>query len=114
MVRFGDFTAFLSGDSEVAQLTDLVGRGVVPRMTILKAPHHGSANGFTPGFLRAGRPQVVVISVGRNGYGHPRPEALRAYAGAGATVLRTDVAGHVAIEGRRDGSYDLVRGRQAK
>ena len=113
VVRFGSFTAFLSGDSEIRQLTDLVGRGVVPRITVLKAPHHGSDNGFTPGFLRAGQPEVVVISVGRNSYGHPRPAALSAYAGVGATVFRTDIDGHVAIQGHRDGAYGVVRGQQA-
>ena len=112
VVRFGSFTAFLSGDSEIRQLTDLVGRGVVPRMTLLKAPHHGSDNGFTPGFLRTGRPEVVVISVGRNSYGHPRPAALSAYAGGGARVFRTDIDGHVAIQGYRDGGYGVAHGQQ--
>ena len=54
VLRFGDFTALLSGDSEVRQLTHLTGLGVVPALTLLKAPHHGSDNGFTWGFLEAG------------------------------------------------------------
>ena len=107
VVRFGDFVAFLSGDSEVRQLTDLVGRGAVPALTLLKAPHHGSDNGFTPAFLAAARPEVVVVSVGRNTYGHPRPAALRAYTGVGASVLRTDLHGHVAIRGHRSGGYEV-------
>lgn len=49
VVRFGDFCALLSGDSEVRQLTHLVGLGVVPPLTLLKAPHHGSDNGVTRG-----------------------------------------------------------------
>ena len=112
VVRFGSFTALLSGDSEVRQLTHLVGQGVVPAVTLLKAPHHGSDNGFTWPFLEAARPEVVVISVGRNGYGHPRPAALRAYAGVGATVLRTDLGGHVAILGYERGDFGVVRGEQ--
>lgn len=112
VVRFGSFTALLSGDSEVRQLTHLVGQGVVPAVTLLKAPHHGSDNGFTWPFLEAAQPEVVVISVGRNGYGHPRPAALRAYAEVGATVLRTDLAGHVAIVGYKHGDFGVVRGEQ--
>ncbi len=112
VVRFGEFRALLSGDSEVRQLGHLVGQGVVPALTLLKAPHHGSDNGFTRAFLDAARPEVVVISVGRNGYGHPRPAALRAFAGVGATVLRTDLEGHVAILGRPDGGYSVARGAQ--
>ena len=108
VVRFGRFTAFLSGDSETPQLTDLVDRSVVPKMTLLKAAHHGADNGFTPEFLQAGRPEVVVISVGSNSYGHPRPAALRAYAEIGASVLRTDLDGHVAVHGSRDGRFRVA------
>ena len=110
VVRFGSFTAFLSGDSEVRQLTHLVGLGAVPALTLLKAPHHGSDNGFTRGFLQAARPRVVVISVGRNSYGHPRRAALDAYAATARETYRTDVHGHLTVIGREDGSFAVVRG----
>ncbi len=110
VVRFGDFMAFLSGDSEVRQLSHLVGQRAVPDVALLKAAHHGSDNGFTWEFLRAARPEVVVISVGRNGYGHPRAEALAAYSGVGAAVLRTDLHGHVEVRGYGDGRHDIVPG----
>jgi competence protein ComEC len=112
VVRFGNFKAFLSGDSEVRQLSHLVGQRAVPDVALLKAAHHGSDNGFTREFLRAAAPEVVVISVGRNSYGHPRPEALAAYASAGAAVLRTDLHGHVEIRGYGDGRYDVVPAQQ--
>ena len=44
------------------------------------------------------RPEVSVISVGRNTYGHPRPGAVAALAAAGS-VLRTDRDGAVFIRG---------------
>ena len=113
VLRFGDFEAFLSGDSEVRQLSHLVGLRAVPDVALLKAAHHGSDNGFTWDFLNAAAPEVVVVSVGRdNGYGHPRPEALAAYRSVGATVLRTDLHGHVEIRGRVDGSYHVAPERQ--
>ena len=112
VLRFGDFTALLSGDSEVRQLTHLVNQRVVPDLTLLKAPHHGSDNGFTWGFLQTARPEVVVVSVGRNGYGHPRPAALEAYAATAGETFRTDLHGHVQVLGRRDGAYAVVRGEQ--
>ena len=110
LVRFGSFTALLSGDSEVRQLTHLVGLGAVPALTLLKAPHHGSDNGFTWSFLRVARPRVVVISVGRNSYGHPRRAALAAYATGAGEILRTDMHGHVEVRGREDGGFAVVRG----
>ncbi len=112
LVRFGEFRAFLSGDSEVRQLTHLMNQGAVREVALLKAPHHGSDNGFTREFLNAARPRVVVISVGRNSYGHPRPAALRAYEASGATVFRTDWHGHVSVQGRESGDYDVSFGRE--
>ena len=112
VLSFGDFTALLSGDSEVRQLTHFVNQQVVPKLTLLKAAHHGSDNGFTWSFLQTAGPEVVVISVGRNGYGHPRPAALEAYAATAGETLRTDLHGHVQVQGHRDGAYAVVRGAQ--
>ena len=92
------------------QLNHLVGLATVPDVMLLKAPHHGSDNGFTAEFLRVARPEVVVISVGRNGYGHPRPAALAAYSAAGGDGVPDGSGGDVEIQGRRDGRYDVVKG----
>jgi competence protein ComEC len=109
LLRFGAFAALLTGDSERTELTRWVDSGVLPDVTLLKAPHHGAANGFTRDFLEASAPEVVVISVGaQNHYLHPRPEALTAYSSVADTVLRTDRDGHVTILGYADGRYDIV------
>ena len=113
VLRFGSFTAFLSGDSEVQELTYFLRQGVVPDVTLLKAPHHGSDDGFTPDFLQTSRPEVVVISVGGNSYGHPRPEALYAYQAVAEGLYRTDFHGHVTILGYEDGRYEVLTGRDA-
>lgn len=111
VVRHGRFTAFLSGDSEVRQLNFLARLGVVPRTTLLKAPHHGSHNGFTAAFLQAAQPELVVISVGRNSYGHPRPQALAAFAAAARHVYRTDRDGTVTVLGFPDGRHAVSKER---
>ena len=112
VLRYGSFLVFLSGDSEVQELSFWVQRGVVPDVTVLKAPHHGSHNGFTSEFLQAAQPEVVVISVGTNSYGHPRPEALQAYSSVAEVVLRTDHDGQVTIVGYKDGRYEVVLGQE--
>lgn len=111
VLRHGDFSAFLSGDSEEVELSYWLDAGVVPDVTLLKAPHHGSEDGFTFPFLEAARPEVVVVSVGGdNPYGHPRPEALTAFSSVADDVLRTDVAGQVTVLGFRDGTYRILTG----
>ena len=112
LVRYGEFTLLLTGDAETAALGHLARSGVVPDVTVLKASHHGSDNGFTDSFLAAARPDVVVISVGAsNGFGHPEPEALSAYRSAATYVFRTDRHGSVTVRGFPDGSYRTVTER---
>jgi competence protein ComEC len=111
VLRFGAFSALLSGDSERTELEYWTDAGVVPDVTLLKAPHHGAANGFTAGFLERARPEVVVVSVGAdNPYLHPRPEALTAYGAFADEIYRTDLDGHVTVLGYADGSWDVLRG----
>lgn len=111
LVRYGDFAAILTGDSERSELDFWLNEGVVEDVTLLKAPHHGAVNGFTYEFLEATDPEVVVISVGEdNSYGHPRPEALAAYTSFADRVLRTDRDGTVTVLGYADGRHDVVLG----
>ena len=112
VVRYGDFAAFLSGDSEVEELSFWTQQDVVPDVTVLKAPHHGSYNGFTSEFLEDAEPEVIAISVGSNTYGHPHAEALEAYTSAAETVLRTDLHGQITIVGYEDGRYEIVLGEE--
>lgn len=64
---------------------------------VVKVPHHGSANleGSLPGRIL---PDTALIGVGEgNTYGHPAPEALRAWQSSGAEVLTTEANGDVAL-----------------
>lgn len=64
---------------------------------ILKVSHHGSKYSSDASFLRRLRPEVAVIGVGKNSYGHPAPETLARLAAAGARVFRTDTMGTVTL-----------------
>lgn len=111
VLRFGRFAAFLSGDSERPLLSHFLDHDVVPDVTLLKAAHHGSRDGFTDAFLNAARPEVVVISLGVNGYGHPHRESVEAYAAVAREVYRTDLDGSVTVLGYEDGSYSVRTSR---
>jgi competence protein ComEC len=43
------------------------------------------------------KPEIGIVSVGRNSYGHPSEEALRRLVRAGVTVYRTDKQGSIHI-----------------
>lgn len=81
----------------------------MPNVTLLKAAHHGSDNGFTGDFLEHARPELVVISVGgANGYGHPARAALAAYEAYAREVYRTDLHGTVTVRGYQDGRHQVA------
>ena len=65
---------------------------------ILKVGHHGSTSSSSSAFLNKVNPEVAIISVGTgNTYGHPAATTLSKLQGAGATVYRTDLNGHIVV-----------------
>ena len=79
-------------------------------ITILKAPHHGSATSSTPG-VRCTRssPTLVVFSAGRaNRFGHPAPAVVARYRALGTTMFSTAEDGAVIVD--TDGKSVRVRG----
>jgi competence protein ComEC len=67
------------------------------RVTVLKVPHHGSSY-QDEDFLRSLHARVALVSVGAdNDYGHPAARTLDMLRGTGATTLRTDTGGDLAV-----------------
>lgn len=64
---------------------------------VFKVPHHGSKFSSGSAFLNAVQPQVSVIEVGKNSYGHPTGEVLGRLADTDTQVFRTDKDGTVKI-----------------
>ena len=60
-------------------------------------PHHGSKYSSSEEFLQAVSPQIAVIQVGKNSYGHPTKEVLQRLERFGINVLRTDKDGDVKV-----------------
>lgn len=85
----------LTGDIEEEGERVLLASGQPLRSLVLKAPHHGSATSLTARFLREVSPQLVVISVGENKFGHPSPETLAKL--SSLTTLRTDEEGTIEV-----------------
>jgi competence protein ComEC len=66
------------------------------RADVLKVPHQGAATSDTE-WLRGVGADLAVISVGPNDFGHPVDWVIATLEESGAAVVRTDVAGHVAV-----------------
>jgi competence protein ComEC len=99
IVSSGGFDLMLSADAESPTLGALD----MPDVDAMKVPHHGSADPGLGAVLRALRPEVAVVEVGENSYGHPHPDTLRALERSVPQVRRTDRDGTVRLsvtEGR--------------
>ena len=90
------YTGDISSEIEEKMLDDLKIREK-SYLRILKCAHHGSKYSSSKDFLESYNPDMTVISVGLNNYGHPTKEALSRISQSGATIYRTDKTGAVII-----------------
>ncbi|HBI25887.1 MAG: ComEC [Candidatus Wolfebacteria bacterium GW2011_GWC2_39_22] len=89
-------SALFTGDiGKVTELELIKNKAI--QADIIKIPHHGSKFSSTLEFLKAVRPKVAVIEVGKNSYGHPTKEVLDRVKNAGAQLFRTDTDGMVKL-----------------
>lgn len=95
---FGAFDWLLTGDIDTKIEHKLITSGLIPEVEVLKVAHHGSKYSSSQSFVSLVSPELAVIGVGRNNYGHPTPETIARLEAAGAVVKRTDSDGEVVIE----------------
>jgi competence protein ComEC len=74
-VSYGDVSFLMTGDIEEEGRRQA---GPFPRSTVLKVSHHGSGNGTDDKLMRDVRPQIAILSYGKNNsYGHPHKSVLK-------------------------------------
>jgi len=91
-------TAFLfTGDISSNGEEKLISANLRLESDVLKVSHHGSKYSTSENFLENVLPEIAVIQVGENSYGHPTPEVLERLEKFGIKVLRTDLNGDIKI-----------------
>ncbi len=93
-VRFAGVTMLLGGDCPEDDCEERLDPGQVD---IYKVHHHGSASSSSEAFMDRIQPELALVSVGSNGYGHPTEEAMDRVEAAGATIMRSDLHGDVTV-----------------
>ncbi|MFA1539279.1 ComEC/Rec2 family competence protein [Actinomadura monticuli] len=107
VARRPGFSALLAGDIETEVQRAL--EAAVPRVQVLKVPHHGSHT-QEPRFLAAARASIALISVGEhNDYGHPSSSTLALLRNLHVQVHRTDQEGDIAIVRTNAGVTAITR-----
>ena len=94
----GDFDVLITGDMGSTTEKLLVETYDLPDIEVLVVGHHGSKYATTEELLEAVTPEIGVISVGENNFGHPTAEAMDRMAWQGMTLYRTDLQGNIVIQ----------------
>ena len=96
LLESGGLKALYTGDIGFSVEKQLV-KDYDTQSQILKVPHHGSRFSSGAEFLNEVKPQIAVIGVGKNGYGHPAPIALDRLQKSGALVFTTEKNGTIKL-----------------
>ncbi|MDP1719302.1 MAG: MBL fold metallo-hydrolase [bacterium] len=96
LLKYGSLAALYTGDAGQDIEDELIKKYDLSAQ-VLKVGHHGSKFSSSPEFLKAVRPLISVIEVGKNTYGHPTKQALGGLANIGSQIYRTDQDGTVKI-----------------
>ncbi len=96
LASYGRVDALLTADAESPVTLPLN----PPAVEIFKVAHHGSTDEGLERLLQLTKPQVAIVSCGRdNDYGHPTPTTIATLEAAPQLeVLRTDLDGRVVVE----------------
>ena len=93
----GDYDLLVTGDMDTATEKLLLKNWQLPDIEALAVGHHGSASSTSTELLKALRPEMALISVGDNSYGHPANQTLRRLLVSDAEIFRTDLQGNIHI-----------------
>ncbi|WP_432664570.1 DNA internalization-related competence protein ComEC/Rec2 [Wukongibacter baidiensis] len=98
ILEYKDFEVVLTGDIEKEAEMDIVRGGFKRDVDVLKVGHHGSKTSSTPEFLDSFTPEIAVIQVGKNVFGHPHGDTLNKLKEREIKIYRNDKNGAVIIE----------------
>lgn len=70
LLKYNEFSMLFTGDSGVETFNSIKSM-LPPNITVLKVGHHGAAGVVNNEMLKYLNPQVALISVGTNKFGHP-------------------------------------------
>jgi competence protein ComEC len=97
LASFGNFDWLLTGDIDTQIEKELLASGSLSEVELVKVGHHGSKYSTSADFLKTISPELAVISVGKNSFGHPTNETLERLRLVGAQIERTDLSGDIVI-----------------
>lgn len=108
VLTYRNFRLLLTGDAEASAEKEMINMGQDIDADILKVGHHGSKTSTTQNFLEKVSPEVAIIQVGKNRYGHPTPEVLKRLENFGVKYYRNDLNGTIKVVSDGE-SYQVIK-----
>lgn len=88
-ITYQEFSMLLTGDLGKTGERELLKEAGLKDVDVWKVSHHGSKYSGTEDFLEVIRPNLSLISVGKNNYGHPSKEVLERLNRVGSLMKNT-------------------------
>lgn len=86
----------LTGDASTTAEQEAMSHYSLPDIDLLKVGHHGSRTSSGTEFLNQIKPEISIISVGKNNsYKHPTKDCLNRLNAVGSQIYRTDYNGNI-------------------
>jgi competence protein ComEC len=91
LANYNNFTLLTMGDMDSFGERKLLRLADIPTLDVLILSHHGSRFSTSDTLLYYTRPQIAIVSVGANSYGHPAPDTLERLDKAGVKLYSTNI-----------------------
>ena len=97
LLEFLDLTFLFTGDAPKEIENKIIDTYNID-IDVLKVGHHGSKTSTSIEFIKAIKPELAIISVGKNNrYGHPNLEVINNLRKEKVVIYRTDINGSIKI-----------------
>ena len=95
----GNISALITGDMDSSCEKILLQFAALPDIDTLIVGHHGSKYSTCEELLETVTPELAIIPVGHNNYGHPSGDTIKRLENSSVVVYRTDLMGNVTVNG---------------
>ena len=97
-ITYGETSFLVAGDAEKDEEKEIMETGADLDCDVLRVGHHGSSTSSSKSFLDAVKPEICVISCGKNNdYGHPHKEIRDRLPKYTDDIYRTDILGDIVM-----------------
>lgn len=96
-VTYGQVSFLLTGDAGT-NIEEQMYKKFNVQSTVLKAGHHGSDTSSSDAFIQRVKPQVTILSYGKdNSYGHPHAAVVSRLKNVGSKIYSTAESGNITV-----------------